>query len=379
MKKINDLKVKRSDIITRMEALANVETLTVEQRTEWTGYDTQIKSIDNEIALLMRQEELNKSLVRTTAHTGEVTGNQEEPIRYVEALRDFFKTGKVADEYAEFRGYNNGLLLRNDLLTTTDAGLIVKDVEKTLNIAKTPILLDKLPVKKMTGMKGQFDLTAMAQITAAFVGETVAVPDASAYPQTPVTLAPRRLGAKQVVSTEALDSTNPNVWADVVQDILDAWDRKVSSDAVASLIADASNAATTISGSSFALKDALQLQANVPYDMVYPTYLASPAIAAKLAATVGLAAVEGPIWKGNIFDGTISGIPAHSSAAVPANYLIFFDAAKLTIAYFGPKTILYNPFEYDEEGELKVVVSGQVDTGFGNYRFASFYADASVA
>jgi hypothetical protein len=375
MKKINELKQERAALIAKMDAISNSEK-PIEKRDEFAGFENQVKDIDEQIRMALKQEELNKSLVATTVRTN--VANEKTGV-YVEALRDFFKTGKVANEYAEFRGWNGGLLLRDDLLTTTDAGLIVKDVEKTLNIAKTPILLDKLPVKRMTGMKGQFDLTAMAQIVANFVGEGVAVPDASAYPQTPVTLAPRRLGAYEVVSTEALDSTNPNVWADVVQDIKDAWERKRSSDAITQLIADAVDASTTISGSNFALKDALQLQANVPYDMTYPTYLASPAIAAKLAATVGLAAVEGPIWKGNIFDGAISGIPAHSSAAVPSNYLIFFDAAKLTTAEFGPKTVFFNPYEYDAEGKLKVTVSGQVDSGFGNYRFASFYPNASVA
>ena len=112
--------------------------------------------------------------------------------------------------------------------------------------------------------------------------------------------------------------------------------------------------------------------------MDYPVYLASPAVAAKLASRASIPNFEGPVWKGNIFQGTISGIPAFSSSLVPANGLILFDAAKLTIAYFSPMTVLYNPYEFDVEGKLKVTVSGLVDTGFGNYRFASYFSDAHV-
>ena len=375
MKKINELKEERANLVSQMSVITEAETLSEEKRTEWDGLESKVNDLDNQIAVLERQEDLNKKYVAANADSN-TNIEDSKSTRYVNALRNYFKTG-VADE--EFRGYNNGLELRNDLLTTTDAGLVVKDVEKQLNIAKTPVLLDKLNTKRMTGMKGQFDLTAMAEITANFVGETVAVPDASAYPQTPITLAPRRLGAYQVISREALDSTNPNVWSDVVQDILDAWDRKVSSDAIAQLLIDAVDASTTIAGSNFALVDALNLQANIPYDMVNPVYLASPSVAAKLANTISLTGVEGPIWKGNIFEGTISGIPAYSNSAVPANHLIFVDAAKITSAEFSPKTILYNPFEYDTEGKLKVTVSGTVDSGFGNYRFASWYADSSIA
>jgi len=369
--KLNELIQKRSDITSQINALLAVE-LTDETRTQVVDLEKEYDNLTNDMETVKRQAKR----AQTITNPVEEVKNDTPSTRYVKALNDYFNTGKVAEE---FRGYKNGLILNRDLLTTSDSGLVVKGVEQTLNIAKTPILIDKIGTKKLTGMKNQFDLTAMAQITASFVGETVTVPDASANPTTPVTLAPRRLGAYQYVSQEALDSLNPNVWGDTVQDIEDAWDRAVSSDAITQLFADGIDASTTIAGSNFAIVDANNLQANIPYEMTTPAYLASPAVASKLASTVGLTGVEGPIWKGNIFNGTIQGIPAFSNSAVPANHLALVDAAKITTAYFGPKTILYNPYEKDVEGELKVTVSGQVDSGFGNYRFLSYYADASVA
>ena len=59
MKKINDLKAERAEIVTRMEEIANGESLTEEQRAAWTENDEKVKSIDAEIAMLERQEILN--------------------------------------------------------------------------------------------------------------------------------------------------------------------------------------------------------------------------------------------------------------------------------------------------------------------------------
>jgi hypothetical protein len=372
--KLNELIEKRTNITSQIDAILAVD-LTDETRTQVVDLEKEFDQLGIDIETAKRQAERAKTVTIPVEEARELTNTS----KYVNALRSYFSTGRLSDEFSEYRGFNNGILLRTDLLTTTDTGLIVKDTEQKLNIAKTPVLIDKLPITRKTGIKGQFDLTAMAEITAAFVGEGVAVPDASAYPQTPVTLAPRRLGAYQVVSSELLNSTNPNVWADIVQDILDAWDRKVSSDAITQFFADAVDASTTITGSTFAMVDALTLQSNVPYDMAYPVYIAAPAVASKLAATASIASVEGPIWKGNIFEGTVSGIPAYSNSAVPANHFALLDATKLTNATFSPKTLMANPYEYDVEGKLKITVSGEVDSGFGNYRFASWIADVSMA
>ena len=61
MKKISELKSERAELIEKMEAITNSESLTEEQRSEWTGYDTQIKEIDDQIAMAERQETLNKN------------------------------------------------------------------------------------------------------------------------------------------------------------------------------------------------------------------------------------------------------------------------------------------------------------------------------
>jgi len=374
MKKINDLKSERAEKISAMEAITNTD-LTDETRSAFDGLQADVEELTKDIVRAEKQEEVNKLVAERSLETPEEVASTEQA-RYVQALVRFFNGDGVAEE---FRGYKNGLEIRDDFLTTTDAGLIIKDMESTLNIAKHVPLLGKIGGKKMPNMKGQFDLTAMAEVTAAFVAETVAVPDASADPVTPVTLAPRRLGAYQVVSVEALDSTKPSVWAGIVQEILDAWDRKVSSDAIAQTVLDANDASTSQAGTNLSYADIIGLQANVgDVNIVNGVYLTTPAIAAKLAATVSLTAVEGPVWKGSIFEGTMAGIKAYASSDVPANHLIYIDAAKITTAEFRPKTLLNNPFEYDVEGKLKVTVSGEVDSGFGNYRFASFIPDCSV-
>ena len=378
MKKLTELYAERADKIKSLETLTAGE-LTDEIRGQFDTLESEVGVLNADIERAEKQEKLNKLTVEIRAEKETVADSTPElGEKYVDALRSFFTTG-VAPE--EFRGPKGGLEIRADLLTTNDAGLINKTVQNGLTIAKTPVLLDKLPVKRMTNMNGQFELTSMVQITAAFAAETVAVADASAAPVTPVTLSPRRLGAYEVVSREFLNSTNPGIWADILGDLNDAYDRRVSSDAITQFFADTIDASTTqANAAAFANKDLTDLQANINYeDVAYPVYITTPSIASSLANMATIASVSGPAWTGNLFEGTIQGIPAYSNSSVPANHIALFDATKLATAEFGTREILYNPYEYDVEGKVKVTVSGMVDSGFGNYRFASWIADVSIA
>ena len=79
MKKIIDLKTERSEIIAKMEVIAENESLTEEMRSEWDGHDSRVKAIDEEIALLERQEELNKTNVKKMEETTEIR-KDEQPL-----------------------------------------------------------------------------------------------------------------------------------------------------------------------------------------------------------------------------------------------------------------------------------------------------------
>ncbi len=375
MKKLNDLKAKRTEIALRYNEIMASDKMTDELRTEATNISEEIRNIDSDIQLVERQIEL------ASQEANDVPEQREDPNFYTE-LRNYFQTGVVPQE---FRGEKGGFkipgeMLRGDLKTTTNSGIINKTVEDNLSIAKSPALgiMEKLGVRKYSGLNGQFVVPSMAQVNAGFAAETVAVSDASGTP-TSLTLSPRRLGAYNVVSKETLASTNPSIWNGIVQDIVDAYYRAQLGDLFDQIQTDAVDASTTISGSTLAYSDLVDLQADVPYDVASPAYVTTPSVASFLKKTATISSVAGPVWDGPLMDGMIDGLPAIASGLANDDTLIYADFSQAVVAEFGDGLeILVNPYEYDAEGKIKVTVSGLTDTGFGNYRFSSWIADVSI-
>ena len=301
----------------------------------------------------------------------------------IEGLRSFFETG-VAPE--EFRGRNGGFLLpfeeRADLtLSVLGADNKNKTVVNDLVIAKTPAetLLGEMGVTVYNGLNGDFVVPTMAQVNAGFVAETSAVSDASPDPGD-LKLAARRLGAYAVVTKEVLANSNPAIWQGIINDIRDAYYRAQVADLFDQIQVDAVDSSTTIAGSALAYEDLVSLQANVPYDLARPAYVATPAIAAYLKKTATIANVNGPVWNGSVMNGTIDGIPAFGTTLANADHLIYADMSKAVVGNWGTGVeLLLNPYEYDVEGKIKVTISGLTDTGFVNANFASWIADVSIS
>jgi len=374
MKKINELKEERTQATLRYNSIMSQE-MTAQLRSEAKEIGIKITNLDTDIELAERAEELNK---REVTPEGEVS----ERMSVIEGLQTFFRTGQAP---TEFRGSKGGFLLpfefRTDLtLTKLGSDNKNKTVDNSILVAKSPAesLISAMGITKYTGLNGDFVLPNMAQVNAGFASETVAVADASAAPGA-LKLTARRLGAYNVVTKEVLENSNPAIWNGVIQDIRDAWYRAQVADLFDNIQTDAVDASTVIAGSTLAYADVVNLQANVPYDMAKPVYVATPAIAAFLKKTATIASVAGPVWEGPVAAGTIDGIPAYSSALANADKLLYFDAQAAVIAEWGAGLeLLLNPYEYDVEGMVKVTISGLTDTGFRNYRFASWIADVSI-
>ena len=379
MKKINDLKEERTQKVLQYNELMGLEKRTAEQRKSAKAIGSEIEDLDQEIELLQRQEDINARFVNSD-NIEEVS----EKMDLVTGLRSFLMTGQAPEEFRSERG---GFMIpeevfqhRDNLTSTKGSGVVEKVVDTTISIAKSPaeVLLGKLGVTQYTGLNGQFVLPRMAQLTADSPGETVGVADASANP-TGLTLAPVRTGAYQVFTKELLAQTNPGVYTQIVQDLYDAVWRQVVAAAFDNLQLDTPDSSVAIAGGTLGYADFVNLQANVPYDIANPAYLATPAIAAFAKKTATIASVNGPIWDGAIMDGMVDGIPAIGSALANTDHLIYGDFSKMVVgSWAGGIELLVNPYEYDAEGMIKITASGLFDSGAANYRFFSWIADVSI-
>jgi len=379
MKKLNELKAKRASLMEELRKV-NTEEITPEISERVDAIEAELATLDKDIRILLTIEKDNIEQVEASEEEKE----EEDERGILPSLQNYFRTGIAP---AEFRGPQGGFVIpfesMRDVLTTTKVGAnnIVKSISNELVVAKSPAegLMEKLGVRKYTGLTGDFVVPSMAQVSAAFVAEETAVPDASAAPAS-LKLSPRRLGAYHEVTMETLNSTVPAIWQGIVQDIKDAWYRKQFNDLCTQIMADAVDASTTIAGATLAYTDLVNLQANVPYDVVSPAYLTTPKTAAFLKTTVTLSNVAGPVWEGPVMEGSIDGLPAMSSGLVPTDKLIYADFKQAAVAEWGSGLeILVNPYSLDKEGKIRVTISGLTDTGFTNYRFSSWITDVSIA
>jgi len=379
--KLNDLKQKRSELVLRYNVIMQNDELTDELRIEAQGIGTELPTVEADIVLAERAETLAQFEAERTDNV-EAPEETPEAMTMIRGLQTFFRTGQAPEE---FRGENGGFLLpfeeRTDLsLTQLGADNKNKVVDNSLSIAQTPAeaLLANIGVTKYTGLNGDFVLPNMPQVNAGFAAETVAVTDASANPGS-LKLVGRRLGAYNVVTKEVLNNSQPAIWNGIISDIRSAWYRAQVADLFDQIQTDAVDASTVINGSTLDYSDFVDLQANVPYDMAKPVYIATPAIAAFAKKTATIASVNGPIWAGPIANGTVDGITAIGTSLANADHLMYIDGGAAVVAEWGAGLeLILNPYEFDVEGKVKVTISGMTDTGFRNYRYSSWIADVSI-
>jgi HK97 family phage major capsid protein len=362
MKKINDLQSERSEIIEKMEGIATGENLTEEQRSEWTGFDSRIQAIDEEISLLQRQEELNKSKI--TIKNMETP--QEKKAIGVE-FREFLEGAINGNGKREFRV--------DPILSTSQAGVINKTVANSLDILTSPgeAFLRKLGVTFYTDLQGNFVIPAVAEDTAAFPGEYVAGADASMNLEA-LTLAARRVTHSQSITKETLLQTNPAIYSGIVQNLVDGIWKAVTYDWADTIESDAATQITA-TGTTATYGDLLNLEASIGgLNIGQGAYVTTPIGKALFSQMATVSSVAGPVWN----NGMINGYPAYAAPAVNANRVYFGDFSRTAVGMWGPIEIIVDNVTKAKEGAIVLTALALVDTGVYNKR-AIAILDASLS
>ena len=373
-RKINELEQERATKVAEMKSI--VLSATDENRVKTDDESTKFDALKAEIKELDGKLENERFLLANSKEEVKTVANTEAP-NVADAFRDFLTTGQAPEAY---RGSApNKFLLRGVLQTTTNADGAESTVAPGLVIAKSPakVVLDKIGVNFKSGLIGTYTESGMAQLTAGTVAETVSVADASATPYSN-TLSAKRSGAYQVVTKEELAQTNPQVFSDIIQNIVDGVWIDVANKVFDNLETDAASVATTIAGSTLEYTDLVTLQANVDADVTNDAYVTTRSVAAYLKKMATIGNVAGPVWTGRIQDGMVDGIPAVGTQRANTASLYYGDFSKLTVGQWGDIEVIYNPYSLDTEGELRVTANGMFDSGVVNPLFFSWIADVSI-
>jgi len=365
MKKINDLKSERSEIIEKMEVLTKSESLTEEQRSEWSNHDSRIKAIDDEISLLERQEELNKSKIniKNMEHTS------EKPKHIGESFRDFLVNA------VEKRGETKFELRADPILTSTDSDMITKTVNPGIDILTSPgeAFLRQLGVTFFTGLNGNFAIPSMAEDTATFPGEDASAASANMLPDSLV-LAARRVTHTQKISRETLAQTNPGVYSSILQNLVNGVWNAVTNDVFDTLETDGASRIGNFGGGPITYTDLVNMEASIAgLNIGTGAYVTTPSVKAFLKKTAYLSNQDA-IWQ----DNEVNGYPAYGVPAANTDKVYFGDFGKCAVGQWGGLEIVVDPYSDAKKGLIDLTIIGLFDTGCYNPRGLVIMNDASV-
>ena len=384
MKKLNELKIERSEYIEKMQEITDSEKISAEMQTEWEGLEVKVRNLDTNIKMVQTQDSLNATII---ANEEPKTVNLEKRDSMFAAFKSYLQNPKkLVDE--QYRSEAGGFIVPEEylraepLVATTDTALIQKQVASDLIIAKSPAeeTLRKLGVKIYPNLVGNFTIPSMPQLVAGYVGENLDVSTASAAPTT-TTLSARPVGAFQSFTRTFLNQTNPAIYAQIIQNLQDAIWVQVAADLMDKFATEADDASTNdIQGSALANVDLIDLETNVPYAMVSPAYAMTPAIAGQLKATASIAGIAGPgVFTGKIADGEVGGYTAIGTDSVNTNNIIFADWDKICVGSWGSLEILVDPYSDSAAQNIKVTVSALFDAAIPNTKMCHWLVDASVS
>lgn len=351
MKKILDLKSERADLVSKMEVIVNGEAMTEEQRSEWNGFDTRIKSIDDEISLLERQEELNKTNIKTMENTVE-----RKPLAV--DFRDWLIGAVNEGKTTSFRA--------DPIITSTDTGMINKTVANGIDVLTSPgeAFLRQLGVTFYEGLTGNFAVPSMAEDLATFPGEDASAASANMVPAS-LTLAARRLTHSQSITRETLAQTNPGIYQSILQALVDGVGNALVKDAMATVISDAATQ-IKVTGTTITNTDVLNLEASLGgLSLNKPAYVTTPTGKAYLKGTIARGTTAGDaIWMNN----EMNGYAAYGCPQLAANRTIFGDWSKEVVGKWGGYEVIVDPYSQANQGRIVLTIVALVDTGNANKR-----------
>ena len=377
MKKINELKEERAQLIAEMEEITSAEELTEEQRSQFDELESKIETINKDIERAEKQETYNKLIVAQTSDTKKTEERKEFNLGV--EFRDFLKDA-VEGKRRTFILPPEAIYRADPVVTTTNTAIINKQVMDGVSVMQSPgeAFLRKLGVSFYEGLNGNFVVPTQAEALASFPGEDTAVSSAGLDPGS-LTLAARRLGHSNMFSKEFLAQTNPGLYAGLVQVLVDGIWSAVVYDLFDQLETDVTDASTSQAGTSLAFGDCVSLEANVPYGLRKPAYVTTPAVASYLKQTAKLANQDAP-WQGPINDGGfLNGLPAYGVSGANTNIVYYGDWSQAAIGTWGGIEILVDPYSEGSEGNIKLVAHLLVDTGAANSAAFSWIPDVSAA
>lgn len=366
MKKLNELKQERADKTAAYQViLDNTELSNEERSAKLDPIDAELDILDKEIERMEKQEARNKKIAVTETPEERT---EDTPVDLGTKFRNFLNDAISGKGELTFRA--------EPILTSTQTGIINKDVNPGLDILTSPgeAFLRELGVSFFPGLAGNFTIPYVGEDTATFPGEDASAANADMAPGA-LTLAARRVSHVQSITKETLAQTNSGVYTGIVQNLVNGVWNAVTNDVFDTLQTDCGGSrtvTTTVGGLTYS--DLVNMEASIGgLNIGAGAYVTTPAVKAYLKRNTESTYGDN-IW----MDNEVNGYPAYGVPAANANKIYFGDFSKMAVGQWGGIEIIVDPYTKAKQGEIVLTAVALVDTGCYNPNGLVFTSDVSA-
>jgi HK97 family phage major capsid protein len=371
---VNDLKIKRSEIVKQAEQLhertkAENRNYTAEENAQFEGFKTQIAELDSRISkeeyLENQKREDAKKLFDVKAEA-KVPGKHEFNI--ARAIQNFLSGNKhdpadeevLAEGREEFKraghySKRNELLIPSTYvraLTSSSASNWVKTNQGTnLSMVQTPILYNKIGVTIYDQIEGgKLDLVSASDITAVFATENTSHSQISISPGK-ATLTPRFLPATSSFTRELLAQTSPQIQQQIMDKFVYALDKAIDKEMFAQLSGITNTIATATTYAHLVSLEAALTGAGT----AFVTSNKARGYWKKTSTDAGSGIMS---WQP---DNTVLGYNAYASPQAPNGFIALGDFSEVAVGFFGGLIILEDPYTNKATGNVDIQVARLCD------------------
>lgn len=285
---------------------------------------------------------------------------------------------EVLERKLDIRDYLNAGISKRDLtVATAGAGgyLVSTDNIGFIDLYRNRSVALRMGATRLSGLVGNVTIPRQsAAETAVWLANEASTITESALTLQQVALSPKNVGAYTEISHQLMQQSSPSAEALATNSLALTLATAID---LAILAGTASggqpqgiigtSGVGSVSGTSLAAAGILEFQSDVAAANVTPGrpgYVTTPAVAADMMITPELpSSGTTRLWQGNLWDGTMFGIPAMSSAQMSAATMLFGDWSEAILAEWGVLELAVNPFAGFTAGIVGVRAWYTMDVG----------------
>jgi HK97 family phage major capsid protein/HK97 family phage prohead protease len=274
------------------------------------------------------------------------------------------------------REYLASLGRRDLTVATAGAGGFLVGTENMgfIEMLRNRSVAFRMGVRQLSGLQGSVTVPRQsAAATAVWLANEASTLTESQQTFVQMALAPKNVGAYTEISRQLLLQSSPGAEGIVTDDLA-----QVTATAVDLGVLEGSGASGqptgisntagigAVTGTTIAYAGILEFQTDVAAANVMPArggYATTPAVAALLMQRQRFTSTDTPLWRGNVWDGEVSGFPAMSSNQLTAASMIFGDWQEVVVGEWGVLEVEVNPYANFQAGIIGVRAIYSMDVG----------------